>query len=236
MHFPLPYASPVRMNRQRPRLTLCPAVLWIAFGLASTFAAAAAPNMVPCGDFESGSAAAVAAGRKLDGVVTLATGEAGKNAHLRVGCAWWDRSRGTPPRQEGGDGQEAASGSGNGWTVQAERGVRSASVMRVITLAEGRAMMKAALRNLKFIEWLGLLGTDARVSPDRAPQVAQRRTRQPLPGGNRRSRELNLDLEGPHTEAGYVRSTTPSEDEPYGWYCVESGKRKAMPLARMPGG
>jgi len=32
--------------------------------------------------------------------------------------------------------------------------------------------------------------------------------------------------------------TTPAEDEPYGWYCVESGKPgkwKAMPLAKMLG-
>jgi hypothetical protein len=49
----------------------------------------------------------------------------------------------------------------------------------------------------------------------------------------------NLNLEGHHTEAGYVRSTVPAEDEPYGWYCVKSGKPgrwQAMPLAGMLGG
>ena len=30
---------------------------------------------------------------------------------------------------------------------------------------------EAVLRNLKFMEWLGLLGTDARVSPDRAREL-----------------------------------------------------------------
>jgi len=84
MHFPLPYVSLVRTDRQRPRLTLCRAVLWSTVALAFTLAAAAAPNMVPCGDFESGSAAVVAAGWKLGGAVTWAAGDAGQSAHLRV--------------------------------------------------------------------------------------------------------------------------------------------------------
>ena len=30
---------------------------------------------------------------------------------------------------------------------------------------------EAVLRNLKFLDWLGLLGTDARVAPDRADEL-----------------------------------------------------------------
>jgi hypothetical protein len=34
----------------------------------------------------------------------------------------------------------------------------------------------------------------------------------------------NRNPDGHWTPQGYVRVTTRAEDEPYGWYCVESGK------------
>jgi len=46
----------------------------------------------------------------------------------------------------------------------------------------------------------------------------------------------NLNLEGHYTKAGYIKVTTPAEDAPFGWYCVESGKPgkwKAIPLSRI---
>jgi len=87
MHTSYPPVSPARPSHQRPGLTAGQSLLWIAVAVACALPAAAVENLVPCGDFESGSAAAVAAGWRLGGVVHVVPGAAGETAHLRVGCA-----------------------------------------------------------------------------------------------------------------------------------------------------
>jgi hypothetical protein len=88
--------------------------------------------------------------------------------------------------------------------------------------------------NHEIIEWYNSLLPEAM----RPYQVNEIKAEGPPKTGHWKRGQFirNFNLEGHWKKEGYVKETTPAEDEPYGWYCIESGKPgkwKAIPLSRM---